>query len=145
MVVIFRTTTAAFKFNQEAVKKIILDNKSKYDEEALILEKQIEDSDNAKIMIPNEPRYFDLVALDLIAGQGEGEVFCKKCIKTYDVVELRAATIGCGKKPFFIKREWENRTKYPLKKMKPPELCGGKGYNCPKGHTLISMITWKTF
>jgi len=30
------------------------------------------------------------------------------------------------------------------KKQKLPGMLGGRGYECPKGHNLISMITWRT-
>ena len=102
---------------------------------------------NETIVIPEEPVYFDYIALDLIrTGTGYGSVFCKTCNKRYSVKQLKSIKVGGGTKPFFIRQEKKKGIKRFFKKRhKPPSMCGGEGYTCPADHNLISMITWKTF
>jgi len=97
------------------------------------------------IVIPEEPAYFEYIALDLIYA-GKGSAFCKSCNKTYLARQLKSINVGCGQSPFDIKREKKGVIKRLFtKKRKPPAMWCGKGYNCPEGHNLISVITWKTF
>jgi len=96
-------------------------------------------------VIPEEPVYFDYIALNLI-DTGIGSAFCKTCNKTYLARNLKPIKVGCGQSPFDIRREKKGVIKRLFtKKRKPPTMWGGKGYNCPEGHNLISVITWKTF
>jgi hypothetical protein len=96
-------------------------------------------------VIPDEPNYFDYVALDLIAN-GDGEVFCKRCIKKYEAKQLKRKLIGYQGNPSDIKIEKKKLLKQLFRKrMKPPEMHGGRGYICPEDHELISLIIWKTF
>ena len=144
--VIFETQNAVFKFNQKEVKEIIRCNRSKYDlDEVANLQDLISIECNETIVIPDEPVYFDSIALDLIAA-GNGSVFCKTCNKTYMAGQLKSIKVGYGGSPFDIKREKKGVIKRLFtKKRKLPTMWGGKGYDCPVGHNLISMITWKTF
>jgi len=145
--VIFNNVNAVFKFNQKEVKKLIVRKKSKYDldETAKLLE-LISDERNKSIVIPDEPVYFDSIALDLIRTGGNGSVFCKTCNKRYSVKQLKSIKVGFDGSPLDIKREKKKLIKRLFtKKRKPPTMCGGKGYECPLGHNLISVITWKTF
>lgn len=145
MEVIFQNQFASFKISQKAVKDIILRNRSKYYDEALKLVDQISQEDTPKIVIPDEPNYFDYVALDLIAN-GDGEVFCKRCIKKYEARQLKRVNIGYQGNPFDIKIEKKKLLKHLFRKrMKRPEMYGGRGYLCPEGHNVISVIIWKTF
>ncbi len=59
---------------------------------------------NESIVIPEEPVYFDYIALDLI-GAGNGSVSCKTCNKTYQAGQLKSIKVGYGGSPFDIKRE----------------------------------------
>ena len=146
--VIFETQNAVFKFDQKEVKEIIRCNMSKYDlDEVAKLQNLISTEINETIVIPEEPVYFDSIALDLIrTGTGNGSVFCKICNKRYSVKQLKSIKVGFGGSPFDIKREQKGVIKRLFaKKRKPPTMYGGKGYTCPEGHNLISVITWKTF
>ena len=144
--VIFETQNGVFKFDQKEVKEIIRCNRSKYDlDQVANLQNLISTDCNETIVIPEEPVYFDSIALDLIRT-GTGSVFCKSCNKRYSVKQLKSIKVGGGAKPFFIRQEKKKGIKGLFKKRhKPPSMCGGEGYTCPEDHTLISMITWKTF
>jgi len=144
--VIFKTQNVVFKFDPKEVKKIIVRKKSDYDlDEVAKLLDQISDESNETIVIPDEPVYFDRIALNLIDA-GTGMVLCKMCNKTYAAPQLKPIKIGCGGSPFDIKREKKGVIKRLFaKKRKPPAMYGGRGYECPEGHDLISVITWKTF
>lgn len=144
MVVIYRTINASFKFNQESVKKIITENFDRYEEEAAELANEILLGHNPKIIIREEPNYFEVIALELITA-GEGSAFCKRCIKNYRVNQLERISIGCGERPIFSGMDQKKSFQFLRKRNKRPELFGGTGYRCPEGHNLISTITWRTF
>jgi len=96
------------------------------------------------ILIPNEHGYFGYVALDLITA-GYGSATCNPCCKTYTAIELKPITVGHGKSPFNVnlKKKGGLRNLF-TRKQKMPAMFGGKGYQCPEGHELIAMITWRT-
>lgn len=96
------------------------------------------------IKIPNEYGYFGYIALELIRGS-KGSVYCKICGKTYRPDRLKLTVAGHGKDPFSINHKVKGGIKKLFKrKPKLPGMHGGKGYECPEGHELISIITWKT-
>ncbi len=144
--VILITQSAVFKFDQDNVKKIIRQNRSKYDlDEVSKLLNQISDGKDQRIIIPEEPVYFDRIALDLIAA-GHGSALCRSCNKWYAANRLKSIQVGFGGCLLDIQREKIGVLKRLFtKKRKPPSVFGGRGYECPEGHNLISMITWKTF
>jgi len=144
--VIFKTQNGVFEFDQKEVKEIIRCNRSKYDlDQVANLQDLISTECNETIVIPEEPVYFDSIALDLIRT-GTGSVFCKSCNKRYSVKQLKSIKVGGGAKPFFIRQEKKKGIKRFFKKRrKPPSMCGGEGYTCPEDHDLISILTWKTF
>ena len=144
--VIFKTPNAVFKFDQKEVKEIIRCNRSKYDlDKVADLQDLISTECNETIVIPEEPVYFDSIALNLIRTV-TGLVFCRICNKKYSAKQLKSIKVGGGAKPFFIRQEKKKGIKRFFKKRrKPPSMCGGEGYTCPEDHDLISMITWKTF
>ena len=142
-----KTSNAVFKFlTRREVKELIVRKKSEYDrDEVAKLLELISIESNETIVIPEEPVYFDSIALDLICAD-KGSVFCKTCNKTYMARQLKSIKVGCGGSPFDIKREKIGLIKRLFtKKRKPPTMWGGKGYDCPAGHNLISVINWKTF
>lgn len=147
MSVIFKTPNAVFKFLiKKEVKELIVRKKSEYDEDevAKLLE-LISDEKHESIVIPEEPVYFDSIALDLI-GASHGSALCRTCNKTYQAGQLKSIKVGYGGSPFDIKREKKGVIKRLFtKKRKPPTMYGGKGYDCPEGHNLLSVIIWKTF
>ena len=66
--VIFKTQNGVFKFDQKEVKEIIRCNRSKYDlDQVANLQELISTECNETIVIPEEPVYFDSIALDLIS------------------------------------------------------------------------------
>jgi hypothetical protein len=144
--VIFKTPNAVFEFDQKEVIEIILRNRPKYDLDEVAKLLELISADNIEtIVIPEEPVYFDHIALDLISA-GNGSAQCKTCNKTYQAGQLKSIKVGFGGSPFDIKHEKKSVLKRIFaKKRKPPTMYGGKGYTCPEGHNLISVITWKTF
>ena len=146
--VIFKTPNAVSEFDQKEVKEIIRCNRSKYDlDQVANLQDLISTGCYETIVIPEEPLYFDSIALDLIKiSTSAGSVFCKSCNKRYSVKKLKSIKVGGGAKPFFIRQEKKKGIRELFKKRrKPPTIYGGEGYTCPADHNLISMITWKTF
>jgi hypothetical protein len=137
---------AIFKFDQKKVKELIARKKSEYDlDEVAKLLDLISDESDESIVIPEEPVYFDYIAMDLIEA-GIGSALCKTCNKTYVAGQIKPIKVGFGGNPFDIKREKKGVIKRLFtKKRKPPTMWGGKGYDCPAGHNLLSVITWKTF
>ena len=144
--VIFQTVNVVFQFCQLEVMKQIVLKKTAYDtDEVNKLLNLISADSEESIVIPEEPAYFEYIALDLIDA-GIGSAFCKSCNKTYLARQLKSINVGCGQSPFDIKREKKGVIKRLFtKKRKPPTMWGGKGYDCPAGHSLLSVITWKTF
>jgi hypothetical protein len=51
-----------------------------------------------------------------------------------------------GESPFKINVKQKKRGIGRLfaRKQKLPGMFGGKGYECPEGHELIAMVTWRT-
>ena len=144
--VIFKTPNAEFKFDQKEVKaQIVLKKSAYYTDEADKLLSLISADLYRVIRIPEEPVYFDHIALDLISA-GNGSALCKTCNKTYQAGQLKSIKVGFGGSPLDIQREKKSVFSCLFsKKRKPPTIYGGKGYTCPEGHNLISVITWKTF
>ncbi len=144
--VIFKTPNAVFEFDQKEVKEQIVLKKSAYDtDEVNKLLNLISPGNQETIVIPAEPVFFDSIAVDLISA-GNGSALCKTCNKTYQAGQLKSIKVGFGGSPFDIKREQKGVIKRLFaKKRKPPTMCGGKGYDCPLDHNLISVKTWKTF
>ena len=144
--VIFKTVNAEFEFDQNEVKKLIARKKSEYDlDEVAKLLELISDKSNEAIMIPDEPVYFNYIAQDLIAA-GKGSVLCKTCNKTYVARQLKSIKVGFDGSLLEIKKKKKGVIKRLFtKRRKPPTMLGGKGFECPAGHNLLTVITWKTF
>ncbi len=144
--VIFKTPNAVFTFNQNEVKELIVRKKSEYDlDEVAKLLEAISADNIESIEIPEEPVYFDLIAVDLIAA-GNGSILCKTCNKTYVASQLKPIKVGFDGSPLDIKREKRGVFKRLFeKRRKPPTMSGGKGYEGPAGNNIISMTTWTTF
>ena len=143
--VIFNTPEATFNFTQKELKEQIESKLSSYeiDETKKILN-MISNSHQETVVIAEDQVFFDIIALNLI-GAGKGTIACKPCNKTYLAKDLKPITIGAGESPIAIKREEIGLfSRLFSKKRKPPSMSGGMGYECPKGHSLIS-VTWKTF
>jgi hypothetical protein len=138
--VIFKTENDVFEFVRKDVKERlnILATEHDVDEAAKLLE--LISIPGEKIMLNAEDHgYLGHVALDLI-GAGKGFITCKVCGKMYKIDQLKPITVGHGRSPF----EVNMGKKGGIKSQKQPSMLGGKGYECPGGHELISMITWRT-
>jgi hypothetical protein len=86
--------------------------------------------------------YFGFIVLDLIKAK-KGETFCKTCKETYYPDQLTSVSLGLGKSPFSVNIKSEGglfKRLFGKKRL----ICGSGGvaYECPKGHELISVITW---
>ena len=86
--------------------------------------------------------YFAFIALDLIEAE-KGHTYCKICRATYDTSQLISIPLGFGKSPFSVNIKPQGGI---IKRLfgKTQLMCGsgGTAYHCPKGHELISAITW---
>jgi hypothetical protein len=144
--VIFKIKNAVFEFDSKEVKEIIVRETGLYDHDEMSkLLNQISDNRTGTIIIPEEPVYFDEIAMNLIDA-GNGSVHCRICDKTYSAIQLKPIMVGFDGNPLDIEREQKRIIKRLFdKKRKPPTIQSGKGYECPAGHHLISVVTWKTF
>ena len=142
-IVIYQTENAVFQFTPKEVKERLIGNQSEYDpNEVTQLLKLISTDSDETILSSIHHHYFGHVAVNLI-GSGIGTATCKFCKKIYDANQLKEITFGHGKSPFNIYQEQKGGFRLFGKK-KMPSLFGGRGYECPEGHTLISMETWRT-
>lgn len=84
----------------------------------------------------------------ILLDHGKGTITCRTCNETYRPDQLIPITIGQGRSPFdFIDKEKGGIFKNLFskkKQFKTRGMCGGRGYECPRGHELISIITWIT-
>jgi hypothetical protein len=144
--VIFKTPNAVFEFDQKEVNDQIVLKKSAYDtDEVNKLLNLISPGNQETIVIPAEPVFFDSIAVDLI-GAGNGLAICKICNKTYLAGQFKSIKVGSGGSPLDIQREKKSVfSRLCSKRCKPPTMHGGRGYECPEGHNLLTVITWKTF
>jgi hypothetical protein len=119
-------------------------NEIEYDEKEVTVLKDLLSSANVdSITLPKELRFFPHIALGLIKGS-KGTAYCRICGKTYESGQLKPVTIGHGQTPFAVEvkgRGWLGRLF--LKRQRLP-LFGGRGYKCPDGHELLSLVTWRT-
>jgi hypothetical protein len=141
--VIFNTENAVFKFDKKEVGDHLIGKNTKYalDGVSQLLKLISTDSDET-ILNSDAHSYFGFVALDFI-GSGRGTAICKICDKIYKACQLKEFAVGYGKSPFEINKERKGGIRL-FEKRKMPSMLGGKGYECPEGHKLISMETWRT-
>ena len=140
----YQTDEAIFQFDlPPAIDKLNHYATEHNVDEARELINFIAESSEDTIIIPTDYDYFGYIALDLL-DQKNGSIKCKICNKTYQPNQLKPTIVGHGKSPFSINYKKKGGIKKLFgKKQKLPGL-GGSGYDCPKGHNLISMITWRT-
>ena len=141
----YETEKALFEFDQNDVEDRLNQLASEYNigDAAEILD-FISSPSEDPVKIPEKYTYFGYITLDLLEA-GKGSVTCIPCNKTYQPYQLKPITVGHGRSPFHLKPELRGGAIKKLfgKKRNPP-LFGGKGYECPEGHELISMTTWLT-
>ena len=143
--VTFNTENAIFQFDQKSVMECLEHRKSSYEIKELDTLIQVLTSQPEKATLSfEEHRFIGYIALELIKV-GEGSVFCKNCGKQYRFNQLAAFTAGPDEATFktFTAKKGGFKNLF-RKKPKLPGIYGGKGYNCPHGHTLIFMVTWRT-
>ena len=141
--IIFKTEDAIFEFDQKSVMECLEHRKTLYGikELDLILD-VISSRADQTILSLEEHQYFGFIVLDLI-NAGKGSVVCKNCGKQYDPQRLKA--VGPDEATFKAATAKKGGFKNLFRrKTKPPGMQGGKGYKCPRSHTLIFMITWRT-
>ena len=89
-----------------------------------------------------ETDHFGYIVLDLIRA-GKGHAYCNVCKKMYDSKELISRPLGFGRSPFEVNiREKGGIIRRFFSKKKQISGMGGEAYDCPRGHELISAITW---
>lgn len=83
----------------------------------------------------------------ILLANGKGSVTCKTCNETYRPDQLKPTTVGHGRTPLeFIDQQKGGlfRNIFKRRKVKRMGMFGGRGYECPKEHELISVVTWIT-
>lgn len=100
-------------------------------------------SSDQSITIPKEQDRFSYFALDLIE-KGKGVVYCKACKRYYEAKELKRAAVGHGESPFSVNVKGGGCLRKLFGRKERLPLFGGKGYQCPEGHALIGLVTWRT-
>ena len=141
---IYETDEAIFEFDLPPAIDKLNHCATEYNvDEARELINFIAESSEDTITIPEKYEYFGYIILDLL-DQKNGSIKCKICNKTYQSNQLKPTIVGHGKSPFSINYKKKGGIKKLFgKKQKIPGL-GGSGYDCPKGHELLSIITWRT-
>jgi len=95
------------------------------------------------ITVPMEKYRFAYFALDLIEKR-KGVVYCKACKRYYEAKELKRVAVGHGESPLSVNVKGRGVWKRVFGKKQRLPLFGGKGYQCPEGHDLIALVTWRT-
>lgn len=159
--VIYSTDNGIFEFlKSDVLERLRYHKTEKNSLAASVIEKYITDFGQYPTIIPREYDYFVDIIMEMI-GNGGGSVTCKVCNKTYKYSELKSIEIGHGKTPFsdqfqeiqglkdLLRMKWikiaiGNAKNLFRRKRRMPPLFGGEGFECPEGHELISVVTWRT-
>jgi hypothetical protein len=139
--VIYETDNAIFSFTSTDVTECITQSNNKTEHLNKLLH-LLTSSPPGVIPIPKQNTDFGYIALALIE-KGKGSITCKICSKTYRPDHLQPTIAGHGTSPFNLKEKGGIK-KLLAKGQRLPGLFGGRGFNCPKNHELISVITWRT-
>lgn len=139
----FETENAILRYPYESVLEKLAYNESTLGTtEGTTLSDLLSHSDHS-IRIPREQYRFAYVALDLIE-KGKGVVYCNACKRYYEAKELKRVVVGHGENPFSANVKGRGRLRKLFGKKERLPLLGGKGYQCPEGHELIGVVTWRT-
>ena len=143
--VIYHTKNATFTFRLDDIVDRVSFCSSEYNlDEASKLLDFLTHSRDPCIRVPKDQSYFPFVAIDLIA-LSKGSIHCKLCKKSYRPYQLKLVSVGHGTSPFNVNiNENAGICKMLFKPNFNPPMHGGKAYECPGGHELISRITWRT-
>jgi len=74
----------------------------------------------------------------------KGVVYCKACKRYYQAKELKRVVVGHGESPFSVDVRGRGWLRKLFGKKQRLPLFGGRGYQCPEGHELIGLVTWRT-
>ena len=141
--VYFETENAILRFYYEDVAERLPYYESAIGTaEATTLRDLLASSDES-IRIPREQYRFAYLALDLIE-QGKGVVYCKACKRYYEAKDLKRVVVGHGESPLSVNVKGRGWLRKLFGKNQRLPLCGGKSYQCPDGHQLIGLVTWRT-
>ena len=141
--VYFETETAILRFYYDDVVERLPYYESAFGTaEAASLRDLLSRSDHS-IRIPPQQSRFAYFAVDLIE-QGKGVVCCKVCRRYYEAKELKRVVVGHGENPFSVNVKERGLWERLFGKKQRLPLFGGKGYQCPGGHELIGLVTWRT-
>jgi hypothetical protein len=66
------------------------------------------------------------------------------CKRYYEEKELKRVVVGHGESPFSVEVKGRGLWERLFGKRRRLPLFGGKGYQCPEGHELIGVVTWRT-
>jgi hypothetical protein len=143
--VIYQTENATFTFRLDDIVDRLTFYSSEYNlDEVNKLLDFLTHSREPCIIVPEEQSYFPFVVINLIA-QEKGSAHCKICKKSYRPNQLKLVPVGHGTSPFNVNiNENGGICKMLFKRNFNPPMYGGKAYECPGGHELISRITWRT-
>jgi hypothetical protein len=143
--VIYHTENATFAFRLDDIVDRVSFCSSEYnlDEASKLLEFLTRSRDPC-IRVQKDDSYFPFVAIHLIA-QEKGSAHCKICKNSYRPNQLKLLPVGHGTSPFNVNIDKNGGIcKMLFKRKLNPPMHGGKAYECPGGHELISRIMWRT-
>ena len=145
--VTYDTENASFTFRMGEIADQVSICLSEYKlEEVINILDYLARSEDPSITVPGENSYFGFVVLDLIA-LGKGSVHCKLCERSYEPDQLTLVLVGHGTSPLHPNIRQSGgifKGIFRLKRTPNPPMFGGKAYECPQGHELISRVTWRT-
>ena len=144
--IFYKTDSAIFQFDQTDVNDCLNFYASQHNiDKAIILLNILNQSEDTEIHIPEDNPYFGFIVLDFLS-QNKGSAFCKTCQESYTPDQLKLIPIGHGSNPFSVNIDQKRCffKRFFRRNKKLPGMRGGKGYECPQGHELISKITWMT-
>jgi len=140
--VYFETENAILRFYHDDVVEILPCYQSTLGTtQAATLRDLLSHSDHS-IRVPREQYWFAYLALDLIE-HSKGVVYCKACKRYYEAKELKRV-VGHGESPISVNVKGGGWLKKLFRKKQRLPLFGGNGYQCPEGHEVISVVTWRT-
>jgi hypothetical protein len=142
--VVYETDKAVFRFTAKDVRDHLNRTETEYDaKEATALKDLVSSATADSITIPKELRLFPYIALDLIRDS-RGTVCCRACGKSYESAELKPVIVGHGETPLSVNVKGKGWLRKLFGKRERLPLFGGRGYACPGGHELSSVVTWRT-
>jgi hypothetical protein len=142
--VVYETDKAVFRFTVGDVTDHLNRNEAEYDEkEVTALTGLLSSGTVDSITIPKDLRFFPFIALNLIRDN-KGTVYCRICGETYESGQLKPLTVGHGETPLSVKVKGKGWLRRIFGKKERLPLFGGTGYQCPEGHELIALLTWRT-